>query len=86
MVAFIIVCFQIFEDGASYQGRLKQLARDIVLLQYKDDLQPLMADLPNQTDYYTVVAQNVEILLKQGFFMCGGMDENVSFCLSLHVI
>ena len=45
-----------------------------------------MADLPNQTDYYTVVAQNVEILLKQGFFMRGGMDENVSFCLSLHVI
>lgn len=72
-------CCQIFEDGASYRGRMKGIARDIVTLHYKNELFPVIEHCHNSNQRDEVVAENVKNLLDESLFLQGPRDNNVSF-------
>ena len=67
-----------FNDGASWQGRLKSKARLLVSHHYSDALLPDFAELGGgQAEYYGAIKDNVAALL-DGSFLLGPPDAEVS--------
>ncbi|RDB30299.1 hypothetical protein Hypma_007133 [Hypsizygus marmoreus] len=65
----------VFKEASTYRGTLKTMARPIVREKYKD-----MFDVDfeggNQMEYFQLISHNVEKLLKDGYFLQGGVDNN----------
>jgi hypothetical protein len=77
---FIPVVSQVFEDGASYHGRLKLLGRTIVKEYYEDVLQPNIMEGHNSDQAMMIVRDNVTATLQDSsFLLAAEPDENVRF-------
>jgi hypothetical protein len=76
---FIPVVSQVFEDGASYRGRLKLLGRTIVKLYYGDLLQADITEGHNSDQAMMIIRDNVTATLQDSSFLLGEPDGNVSF-------
>jgi hypothetical protein len=74
----LIPCFQIFEDGAAYRGRLKIMGRDVIKLHYRAALDPEIEGDHNSDQREQVIAENVKKLLDESLFLQGPPDSNVS--------
>lgn len=48
---------------------------------YEDDEEPMLS--PNQLEEYSFVRNNIKAVLKDGLFLIGGKDEQVSNDISL---
>jgi hypothetical protein len=69
---------QIFEDGATYRGRMKKIASDFVPIYYAEHVRPTINDHgQNQLEYEEMISMGASTLLRGGFFLQGGKDENV---------
>lgn len=80
LLTFILLVFQVFEDGSTYRGRLKLLSRTVVKACYEDVLQPNIMDGHNSDQAATIVRDNVtKILDDSTFLLAAEPDENVSF-------
>lgn len=75
---WLIPCFQIFEDGAAYRGRMKGMARNVVNLYYKDELDPAIEHNHNSDQRDNIIADNVKKLIDNSLFLQGPLDTNVS--------
>lgn len=82
--AYLLLCthfrfvFQIFEDGATYHGRLKTLGRHIVKSFYSDMIFPNVDGNLNSDQYHQLVSQNVTGLLSEAsFLLAREHDEQV---------
>jgi hypothetical protein len=70
---------QIFEDGASYRGRMKYMARDFVKFHYKDAIFPSIDICHNSDQREEIIADNVRKLVTESLFLQGPPDLQVSF-------
>ena len=67
-----------FNDGASWRGRLKTKARLLVNHHYNDALSPDISELGGgQAEYYGVIKDKVTALLDSSFLL-GPVDTEVS--------
>jgi hypothetical protein len=72
--------FQVFEDGATYRGRLKLIGRTVVKAYYQDILQPDITECHNSDQAAAAVRDGVsQILDDSSFLLAAEPDENVSF-------
>lgn len=75
---------QVFNDGASYRGRLKTKARDIVEIFYADALRPSVMEC-NSDQYQQMVAKNVKSLLDDSsFLLAPELDDQVIPFITLY--
>ncbi|KAM6491219.1 hypothetical protein JOM56_013458 [Amanita muscaria] len=66
----------IFEDGATFRGHMKIMARDIVKFHYKDALDPEILLCHNSDQREDKIAQNVKELISTSLFLQGPRDAN----------
>ena len=68
----------VFEDGATYRGRLKTLGRHVVKSFYADMIFPNVDGNLNSDQYHQLVLQNVTGLLSEAsFLLVRECDEQV---------
>ena len=75
----LIFGFQIFEDGATYRGRMKTLARQVVSFHYKAKLDPIIEHCHNLDQRDEAISRNVRQLIEESLFLQGPPDANASF-------
>jgi hypothetical protein len=69
---------QIFEDGATYRGRMKKIGSNLIPIYYAEHVWPTIDDRgQNQPEYEEMISTGASTLLRGGFFLQGGKDENV---------
>ena len=69
---------QIFEDGATYHGRMKKIASDFVSIYYAEHVRLTIDDHgQNQLEYEEMISMGASTLLRGGFFLPSGKDKNV---------
>ncbi|KAH9027023.1 hypothetical protein EDB85DRAFT_2148836 [Lactarius pseudohatsudake] len=67
----------IFDDGASYRGRMKTMARDIVKSHFKAELEPSLAFDHNSSEEAQAISDAVRNCLQNSLFLVGPkLDEN----------
>ncbi|KAH9167798.1 hypothetical protein EDB89DRAFT_2074550 [Lactarius sanguifluus] len=67
----------IFDDGASYRGRMKTMARDIVKSHFKAELEPSLTYGHNSSEQAQVISDAVKNCLRNSLFLVGPkLDEN----------
>ncbi|KAH9023796.1 hypothetical protein EDB85DRAFT_2150948 [Lactarius pseudohatsudake] len=71
----------IFDDGASYRGRMKTMARDIVKSHFKAELEPSLAFDHNSSEEAQAISDAVRNCLQNSLFLVGpklddGRTEN----------
>jgi hypothetical protein len=77
--SIIPIVSQVFEDGATYRGRLKTLGRTVVKMFYADLLQPDITEGHNSDQVLMVIKDNVTTALADSsFLLATERDENVS--------
>ena len=76
--------FQIFKDGASYQGCIKCMACDIIKFHYKDALKPYINFGHNSDQHNQVIANNVKSLINKLMFIQGPPDVSSLFINEPH--
>ena len=74
---WLILCLQVFEDGAAYRGRLKILCREVVKLHFWSELDPEIDYGHNSDEREQVIANNVKRLIDESLFHQGPLDDNV---------
>ncbi|KAH9164867.1 hypothetical protein EDB89DRAFT_1911835 [Lactarius sanguifluus] len=72
----------IFDDGPSYRGRMKTMARDIVKSHFKAELNPSLTFGHNSSEQAQVISDAVRNTLQNSLFLVGPeLDENIVNCL-----
>ncbi|KAH9172291.1 hypothetical protein EDB89DRAFT_2069955 [Lactarius sanguifluus] len=67
----------IFDDGPSYRGRMKTMARDIVKSHFKAELNPSLTFGHNSSEQAQVISDAVRNTLQNSLFLVGPeLDEN----------
>jgi hypothetical protein len=75
---YFLIYPQVFEDGATYRGRLKTLGRQIVKALYSDAISPYIDYNLNSDQYAHLVGQNITELLEEStFLLAKELDMNV---------
>ena len=74
----LIPCFQIFEDGATYRGRMKSMGREVVKIHYRAALYPVIDYCHNSDQREQIISDNVKKLIEDSLFLQGPPDVNVS--------
>ena len=69
---------QIFEDGAAYQERMKNMAHDIVKFHYKEVIFPNIDFCHNSDQSEEIIANNIKNLIHESLFLQGPPDVQVS--------
>ncbi len=67
---------QLFNDGSSYRGRIKDKAEEIVPHCFHSELTPDLGGGFSQAEYYDTIARNVKELIANRFLM-GAPDKQV---------
>jgi hypothetical protein len=60
---------QVFEDGATYRGRLKALGRHVIKTFYSDMISPTCESNLNSDQYTRLIGENVTGLLEESTFL-----------------
>ena len=74
----LIPYFQIFEDGAVYQGHLKAMGHEVIKLHYRANLDPDIDISHNSSQREDAIADNLRKLINKSLFLQGPLDPNVS--------
>jgi hypothetical protein len=61
--------FQIFGDGAAYQGRIKALCHEVIKLHYRDKLNPEIQHCHNSSQREEAIADIVKKLIDESLFL-----------------
>jgi hypothetical protein len=69
------------DEHSSFRQKIKKVMQQILLAKYVDLLSPPEFEGGNQQELYDLVQGAVHKSLKEGLFLRGGEDENVSFFL-----
>jgi hypothetical protein len=69
---------QIFEDGASYRGRLKTMAREVVKFYYKDAFNSDIEHCHNSDQRDNAISKKIKKLIDESLFLQGPPDIEVN--------
>ena len=75
--------FQIFEDGATYWGWMKTLARQVVSFHFKNEFYPMIEEDHNSDQRDNIIAGNVKKLIDESLFLQGPPDINVGISFGI---
>jgi hypothetical protein len=67
----------VFSDAASYRGRLKKLASEVIRIHFHDTLEPEIEGGHNSEDIVELVASNVKGVFDNSLFLFGPPGKEV---------
>ncbi|KAG6904058.1 hypothetical protein DXG01_012864 [Tephrocybe rancida] len=65
----------VFQEGSTFRGKLKTLSKAIVVEEYKNHFDVPAFNVGNQEEFHYLVACQVKAVLKDGVFLCHGIDD-----------